>query len=588
MNDCDRNFKPKCPPVGPNVQCPVIFNRTMIDSARGDETGPEAPYKGKFRNTLVVYEATGAIYLFSSDGNFTFLGYGFSQITHEEVERLISIAIGAEAILREEADDRLDGKIDGVAYDLGGEITARQDADIALSGRIDSADSAITAEVTRATNAEAALGGRIDTVSGAVTAEATARETADTNLQTQITATDNAINKTVITDLAIDPNTSTTVVELDATKTNIKTSVTTTDDIPLPVASATQAGVMNAATFNAIVKNTQDIANIKGEVVAISGLPANPTQQELTTAWLNTSGEPELINGAGIFDVTNEKRWTYYANDNTWHWLDAHGSVQVNQWTNNTAGIVKGSTNVGQIFAESDGTGSVNGWDTLSGQVSTNTSKLATIESGAEANVQSNWTEADPTSDAYIQNKPTIDTTLSTSSNNAISNAAVTNKIDDAAYIGQVLSTPTSVAYVAEDNIQDDAVTTDKIADGAVTSDKIDSATLDMTTITPASGYSMGTLHITKRAGTVHWYGAINVPFIDTIDNQTNAFVLPSGYAPALVCNAIALVLIPTSPFPIARVRIGNDGSVRISTVDSSVPLPNNGSLQFNLSYPER
>ena len=39
---------------------------------------------------------------------------------------------------------------------------------------------------------------------------------------------------------------------------------------------------------------------------------------------------------------------------------------------------------------------------------STLKTKLDSIAAGAEVNVQSNWTEADATSDAYIQNKPTI------------------------------------------------------------------------------------------------------------------------------------------------------------------------------------
>lgn len=39
----------------------------------------------------------------------------------------------------------------------------------------------------------------------------------------------------------------------------------------------------------------------------------------------------------------------------------------------------------------------------------------------------------------------------------------VDSALDDAAYVGSVLSTPTSVDYVATDNIQDDAVTSDKI-----------------------------------------------------------------------------------------------------------------------------
>ena len=40
--------------------------------------------------------------------------------------------------------------------------------------------------------------------------------------------------------------------------------------------------------------------------------------------------------------------------------------------------------------------------------------KLAGIESGAEANVQANWNETDNTSDAYIQNKPTLATVATT------------------------------------------------------------------------------------------------------------------------------------------------------------------------------
>lgn len=34
--------------------------------------------------------------------------------------------------------------------------------------------------------------------------------------------------------------------------------------------------------------------------------------------------------------------------------------------------------------------------------------KLSNIQAGAEVNVQANWSESDPTSDAYIKNKPTI------------------------------------------------------------------------------------------------------------------------------------------------------------------------------------
>ena len=67
----------------------------------------------------------------------------------------------------------------------------------------------------------------------------------------------------------------------------------------------------------------------------------------------------------------------------------------------------------------------------------TEKTKLSAIESGAKVNVQSNWNESDSTSDAFIQNKPTIPnvndatltiqkegTTVATFSANALTNAS--------------------------------------------------------------------------------------------------------------------------------------------------------------------
>lgn len=61
--------------------------------------------------------------------------------------------------------------------------------------------------------------------------------------------------------------------------------------------------------------------------------------------------------------------------------------------------------------------------------------KLNGIASGAEVNVQSDWNQTTTTADDYIKNKPTIptvDTTVSGSSNNAISNSAIKSYVDSA------------------------------------------------------------------------------------------------------------------------------------------------------------
>lgn len=247
-------------------------------------------------------------------------------------------------------------------------------------------------------------------------ADLTNKPTVDSSLNTSSSnavmnsAVSTALNDNVVTNISVNSTPSTTTVQLDGAKKNLYSGSTTTSSVTLPVASTTQAGVMNSATFDAVTSNSNNINALLNGAVAITGLPATPTQAQLTTAWENETGLTSLINRASIYDVTNEKVWTYYVNDATWHAASNSSQVTVSTWTNSSEGVVLGSTNDGQIFAESDGTGSVNGWDTLKNTVADNTSKLATIAQGAEVNVQANWNETNTSSDAYIQNKPTIPT----------------------------------------------------------------------------------------------------------------------------------------------------------------------------------
>lgn len=75
--------------------------------------------------------------------------------------------------------------------------------------------------------------------------------------------------------------------------------------------------------------------------------------------------------------------------------------------------------------------------------------KLAGIASGAEVNVQSNWTEADSSSDAYIQNKPNLATVATSGSYNDLSNkptipaAQVNSDWNAVSGVAQILNKPT-------------------------------------------------------------------------------------------------------------------------------------------------
>lgn len=263
-------------------------------------------------------------------------------------------------------------------------------------------DAKVAVEAARAQEAESALSsGKVDKVTGKglSTNDYTTPEKTklaglnnydDTSIRNRATALEGQVDKIVLNGMTASEDGST--VKLSLAKINIKTGATSSVDVPLPVVSADGAGVLNPQTYNTIISNQTLINAIIGASVAVSGLAAEPTQAQVTTAWLTASGLEELVNGARLFDVTNTKVWTYYTNTELWYPVEAEGggSVVLAQWTNSALGTVKGvadnagHTNDGKLTAETDGTGSVLGWDRLVARVQTIESKEASWDAKAE------------------------------------------------------------------------------------------------------------------------------------------------------------------------------------------------------------
>lgn len=204
---------------------------------------------------------------------------------------------------------------------------------------------------------------------------------ADANV-TSITSLEGYVATNVQLDTTIkDDKTSTvTIVKKQGALNNVAGAVET--ELPLPVASETQAGVINPATYQSIQNSAEKIENLLGSSVAVADLPATPTQEQLTAAWKTASGKDTLINGASIFDSTNNKTWTYYSNTATWSSIDnANPTVELTNFTNTAAGQIKGdNTTDGKVQAEADGTGSVKGWDTVKTDIANNTTEISTIK----------------------------------------------------------------------------------------------------------------------------------------------------------------------------------------------------------------
>lgn len=198
-----------CPNTGVNCRrssCGIEY--VFIPAALGDdqEGSPVAPKNGSYNNAVVYYEATGNVYLYSSDGVPTRVEKNLDSIIAELQKELNDVeeALSEETTAREAADAALDGRIDTVAdnlatetanrisadedlqADIATETTARQNADTALQNNI-------TAEATNRANADSALQTNINTVSGNLSAEITARQNADTALGNRITAIEEKI-----------------------------------------------------------------------------------------------------------------------------------------------------------------------------------------------------------------------------------------------------------------------------------------------------------------------------------------------------------------------------------------------------------
>ena len=138
----------------------------------------------------------------------------------------------------------------------------------------------------------------------------------------------------------------------------------------IPVASDTKAGVMSAGMyvgFNSSIQNLQArMAVLEGVGITyqLTGLPDNPTDAQITSAFREQYPNVPLMAGVRASDYDKAKIWQY--SGTAWIQLT---SININTATSTSLGVVKGSVtsdaNDGKIFVEVDGTMSVIGWDTL-------------------------------------------------------------------------------------------------------------------------------------------------------------------------------------------------------------------------------
>ena len=158
----------------------------------------------------------------------------------------------------------------------------------------------------------------------------------------------------------------------------------TAESDALPVVSREQAGIMSASVYAAmedvIANNTSRISVLEQSAPTydISGLVGpNPTNTEISAAFQQKYPNVPIQSGLRAADYDNAHFWQY--GKNTWIILT---QIDVQTATNQSLGIVKGSSTDGKIFIETDGSMSLKGYDALVSKDATHDSKIGTLETG--------------------------------------------------------------------------------------------------------------------------------------------------------------------------------------------------------------
>lgn len=323
------------------------------------------PKTGDYHNMIVHDPVRGKIWLFDCDGVFLDMSktnvtvvdeYGES-VEYAASQRLVTatrdLANGIDQASHER-DDILDGKI-------ADEVRNRTDEDARLDRE-----------------ARAREQGIID--------DYTAKyQTLDNDIETLTRVTDG-----LTTDVEQIERTAvfgTTLNQSDGSKIDlIVNDGGTTTTTTIRNAGTTQNGLMSAADYNQLAKNTDDIQHLqnaglyRGSFATINDAPTH-------------TPDPAFVNGECFNnDYVSIQTATHEGETGSARYrafVDANGDItytfeifidkDILPFSAGNLGLIKGAASGdGNVEANNDGTGSVIGWSTLSSQVSTNTNNIST------------------------------------------------------------------------------------------------------------------------------------------------------------------------------------------------------------------
>lgn len=145
----------------------------------------------------------------------------------------------------------------------------------------------------------------------------------------------------------------------------------------IPLADADNAGLMATADYSTLYDLKDRVEGLEGKTTRLLYTAGtNPTAEQINS-FVIAAGYASPFEGVAVVIDETYHIWHFYENDNI-GWRD-DGLDTTSTFTNTTEGVIKGSTQEGKVFAETDGTGSVNGWGSLVSRVGSAESGLTEI-----------------------------------------------------------------------------------------------------------------------------------------------------------------------------------------------------------------
>lgn len=174
---------------------------------------------------------------------------------------------------------------------------------------------------------------------------------------------------------------------------------------PLSPVTDTTPGLMTSEDLNALNTLKSKVENLEGKTTRLLYTEStNPTKEEINNFVIGL-GYTSPFEGIAVVIAQTYHIWHYYSNDNI-GWKD-DGQDTVSTFTNDIAGIIKGSRETeGKVYAESDGTGSVNGWDALTTKINNHIDNINNPHKVTKAQI-----ELDKVENKALDNKVTENST---------------------------------------------------------------------------------------------------------------------------------------------------------------------------------